>query len=102
MSHPLTTEAEQTSATTTGNGAANAAAVDLGRTSTKVDVFVDASGAADLTVEVSTDGETWREADTNSYGAAATDFRQYDLAYQHVRAYLSTATNTVEVVGRGI
>lgn len=102
MTHPLTSEAEPRSDTTTANGAANAAEIQQSRVSTKVDVFVDTSAAATLTVEVSTDGSTWRQSDTNDYGAAATDLRQYDLAYPYVRAYLDTATNTVEVVGRGV
>lgn len=100
--HPITNQCEQKSATTTGAGSANAAEIDLGRVSTKVDVFVDTSGAADLTVEVSTDGSTWREADTNSYGSASTDFRQYDIAYEHVRAYLSANVTALEIAGRGI
>lgn len=100
--HPLTTAAEQRAATTTGNGAANAAAIEQGRVSTHVDVFVDSSGAATLTVEVSTDGSTWRQADTVDYGSASVDFQQYEFAYEHVRAYLDTATNAVEVVGRGL
>lgn len=100
--HPLTNESAQVSASTSSAGSSNAAQIDLGSVSTEVDVFVDTSGAADLTVEVSTDGSTWREADTNSYGSDTTDFRQYDIAYQHVRAYLSANTTTVEVVGRGI
>lgn len=102
MAHPLTTEAEQTSASTSSTGSANAAEIDLGRVSTKVDVFVDTSGDATLTVEVSTDGSTWRQADTNSYTGASSDLRQYDFAYKHVRAHLNQNINTVEVAGRGI
>lgn len=100
--HPLTTASEATTDTTTGNGSANAAEIQLGDIKTNVDVFVDASATATLTVEVSTDGSTWREADSVDYGAAATDLQQYHFAYPHVRAYLDTATNTVEVVGRGV
>lgn len=100
--HPLTTAAESVSDTTTADGQGNAAEIELGRVSTKVDVFADCSGAATLTVEVSTDGSTWREADTVDYASASTDFRQYDITYPHVRAYLDTATNAVEVVGGGL
>jgi hypothetical protein len=100
--HPLTTASDQRSDTTTGNVSGNAAEIDLGEVRSKVDVFVDVSGAATLTVEVSTDGSTWRPADTNDYASARTDLRQYDLAYQHVRAYADTNTNIVEVVGRGL
>lgn len=98
----LSVAAEQRSDSTTASGSSNAAVVDLGPVKTNVDVFVDTSGAADLTVEVSTDGSTWRQADTNSYGSATTDLRQYDFAYQHVRVYLSANVNTLEVVGRGL
>lgn len=87
---------------TTGTGSASAASVALGAQRTNVDVFVDVSGAADLTVEVSTDGDTWRQADTVSYDAAGTDLQQYHFAYPHVRAYVSANATTVEVVGRGL
>lgn len=100
--HPLTTASELVSDTTTSNGAANAAQVDLGDLKTNVDVFADTSGAATLTIEVSADGSTWRQADTVSISSATTDLQQYHFAYPHVRAYLDTATNTVEVVGRGV
>lgn len=100
--HPITNQCEQKSESTDSAGSGNAAEIDLGRVSTKVDVFVDTSGDADLTVEVSTDGSTWRSADTNSYTGSSSDFRQYDFAYQHVRAHLNQNINTVEVVGRGI
>lgn len=100
--HPLTTEAEAVSDTTNANGSGNAAEIELGRVSTKVDVFADCGAATTLTVEVSTDGSTWREADTVDYGSASTDFRQYDITYPHVRAYLGAATNAVEVVGGGL
>lgn len=98
----LAVEVAQTSDTTSSAGASNAATINLGDAKTNVDVFVDVSGAADLTVEVSTDGSTWRQADTVSYGSASTDFQQYHLAYQHVRAYVSANATTVEVVGRGV
>lgn len=100
--HPLTNAGEQKDDATNTAGASNAASVDLGDVTTKVDVFVDVSGAADLTVEVSTDGSTWRQWDSVSYSAAATDQNQYDVAYEHVRAYVSANANVVEVVGRGI
>lgn len=100
--HPLSNAAEPDTTSTTSSGSGNAAQVDLGRVSTKVDVFVDTSGAADLTVEVSSDGSTWRQASTTSYGSASTDLQQFDFAYQHVRAYLSANVNTLEVTTRGI
>lgn len=87
---------------TDGTGSANAAAVDLGEYRTNVDVFVDVAGAATLTVEVSTDGSTWREADSVDYASESTDLQQYHLAYQHVRAYVDQNVTTVEVVGRGL
>lgn len=102
MVHPLTTAAEQESDSTTAVGSANAAQINLGRVSTKVDVFADVSGAAAITVEVSTDGSTWREAATTDLGAAGTDLQQYDFAYEHVRAYADANLNVLEVVGRGL
>lgn len=100
--HPVTNASEAVSDSTSENGESNAASVNLGKLKTNVDVFADTSGAATLTVEVSTDGSTWRQADTVDIGSATTDFQQYHFAYPHVRAYLDTATNTVEVVGRGV
>lgn len=99
---PITTASEQRADTTTSAGQANAAAVNLGDLRTNADVFVDVSGAATLTVEVSTDGQTWREADSVDYASAATDLQQYHFAYQHVRAYVDANANAVEVVGRGL
>lgn len=100
--HPVTTASEAVTDTTDSNGSGNAASVNLGKLKTNVDVFADTSGAATLTVEVSSDGSTWREADSVDLGSATTDLQQYHFAYPHVRAYLDTATNTVEVVGRGV
>lgn len=91
----------QVSDATATAGSSNAASVDLGTQRTNVDVFVDVSGAATLTVEVSTDGSTWREADSQTYDTES-DLQQYHFAYQHVRAYVDANATTVEVVGRGL
>lgn len=105
MVHPLTTAAEQDTDSTTTAGAANAAQIDLGDVSTKVDVFVDVSGAATLTVEVSPTGAFGgeeKQASTTDYGSASTDFQQFDFAYEYVRAYVDANLNDLEVVGRGV
>lgn len=102
MVHPLTTEATKDTGSTSSDGSSNAAQVDLGRVSRAADVFVNNSGSAQLTVEVSEDNSTWRQADTQTYSSATTDFKQYEFAYPHVRAFLNASTNTVEVVGRGL
>lgn len=86
---------------TTANGASNAAQLDLA-TRTLAEVYYDVSGAATITVEVSTDGATWREHQTYSAGSAETGFLSVETGYQHVRAYADTATNTVEIASKGV
>lgn len=102
MAHPLENLAEPIVDDTSGDGSGNAATLDLGPIRQAVDVFVDCSGAATLTVEASFDGSTWRTFDTVDYSSATTSMEQYDIAYPHVRAYLDTATNTVEVASKGL
>lgn len=91
------------SATDSGTGAGNAATVTTGPVRTNVDVFVDTSGSATLTVEVSPDdGSTWRYLDTVSYSSSTTEMEQYDTVYPDVRAYLDQNRNVVELATGGI
>lgn len=87
---------------TTSSGSSNAASLDLGDVRKDLDIYVDTSGAATLTVEVSKDDSTWRTFDTVDYGSDTESMEQYDIAYQYVRAYLDTATNTVEMSSKGV
>jgi hypothetical protein len=90
-------------ATDSGTGAANAAALSLGDLRTDLDIFVDVAGAATLTVEVSPDGgATWRQFDTVEYGAATVEVEQYDTSYPEMRAYLDANRNLVEMVSKGV
>jgi len=100
--HPLSTEAQTRTETATQDGSANAATVHTPPSPTKVDVYYSATGSAVLTIEVSTDGTTWREADTVSFTGSNEGFQQYDFAYRHVRAWLSDNTDTVEIVAGGL
>lgn len=103
--HPLTTEARQINASTTDAGAANAAALDLERVRKAVDLATNVTDVSTVTVEVSTTGDfagEEKEADTLNYNAAETDFQQYDIAYQHVRAYADGNVSEIELVSRGV
>lgn len=95
------TDTDPISATDSGTGSANAAQLDLGSLRKDVDVHVDTSNDATLTVEVSTDASTWRQFDTVSYTGASTAMEQYEVAYQHVRAHLNQNRNLVELASKG-
>ena len=84
-----------------GTGSGNAAELQLGATRSVVDIHVDTSGDATLTVEVSTDGSTWRRLDTVSYTGASQYIEQYDTAYPHIRAYLNQNRTLVEMAAKG-
>lgn len=103
--HPITTESRQINASTTNAGSANATSLDLERMRKDVDLSVNVSADALVTLEVSTDGSfdgEEKQADTVTYSGSSTDFRQYDIAYQHVRAFANASVNELELVSRGI
>jgi hypothetical protein len=92
----------QIDASDSGAGSSNAATLDLGDFRKDFDVFVDTTGDATLTVEVSEDGgTTWRQYDSISYNGSSEEVEQFDTAFQHVRAYLNQNRNEVVVVSRG-
>lgn len=95
------TDTDPISATDSGTGSANAAQLDLGSLRKDVDVHVNTSGDATLTVEVSTDASTWREFDTVSYTGGDVRMEQYEIAYRHVRAYLNQNRTLVELASKG-
>lgn len=90
-------EADPISAEADGAGENNAAELDMGALRSIFDVFVDTSGEATLTVEVSSDGETWRPHDSIDYAGDTDEMEQFDTAFQHVRAYLDQNHTTVEI-----
>lgn len=85
-----------------GTGAGNAAFVQLGEHRKTVDIHVDTNGSATLTVEVTPDGNTFRELDTVSYSSATQEIEQYSTAYEGIRAYLNQNRNLVEVSAKGV
>lgn len=95
-------DAAPITATDSGTGSENAAELDLGALRSALDIHVDTSGAAQLTVEVSADGETWRPFDSVDYSGAATEVEQYETSYRYVRAYLDSSRNVVEVASKGV
>ena len=70
----------------------------------RVDVAVDTSGAASLTVAFSRsgdfDGEEWT-VDV-AYDAAEEIIEQFDPAHQYVRAQVDANLNRLEIVSRGV
>ena len=60
------------------------------------------SGAATVTIEVSTDGATWRPFESISVSQATAEIAQIDTAYQHVRAHADANLNTLELSGKGV
>jgi hypothetical protein len=88
----------------TGVGSANAATATLGPLRSSVNVHVDTSGAATLTVEVSPDGGTsWLQFDTVNYSSATTEVEAYpEVAFADVRAYLDTNRNGVTLASKGV
>jgi hypothetical protein len=87
--------------TDSGTGASNAAQLDLESVRTIVDFYVSTSGAATLTVEVSTGGNTWREFDTVDYTSATSEVEQYETGYRFVRAYLDQNRTVIEASAKG-
>lgn len=82
---------------TTGIGSGNAAQIQMTERESLVDVFVDVSGAATLTVEVSKDGSNWLSFDSKSYSAAAEETRQYQTAFEYIRAYVDANITKIVV-----
>jgi hypothetical protein len=97
-------DASAITADDSGTGAANAAQATLGPLRSAVNVHIDTSGAATLTVEVSPDGGTsWLQFDTVQYSAATTQVEAYaDVAFADVRAYLDTNRNGVTLASKGV
>jgi len=85
-----------------GIGSGNAASVDLGSLRSDVDIHVDTSGDATLTVEVSKDGGTWRTFEELSYTGASEGMEQFTTTYKHMRAYLDQNRNLVEISAKGV
>jgi hypothetical protein len=78
-------------------------AVDLDD-SGRVDVAVDVSGAATLTVEFSATGDFTGEEFTVTvdYDAATEIIEQFDPAHKYVRAQVDANLTNLEVVSRGV
>jgi len=89
-------------ASDSGTGSGNAAQLDLGPIRSSVDVHVDTSGAATLTVEVSTDGNNWRTYQTVDYGSGTATVEHFNTASGQIRAYLDSNRNLVEMSAKGL
>lgn len=86
-------------ATDSGTGASNAAELYIGQWSTRnVDLFVDTSGSATLTVEVKSGAGSWRPGDSFTYSSSVSKIEQLETTYPNIRAYLDTNRNLVEMV----
>lgn len=88
-------------ASTSNTGSSNAAEIQLGKKRVAFDVAYDLSGSATITVEVSSDGTTWRTFQTvNSSGTNST--LTEDTAFEYVRAYADQNLNTLEMSSKGV
>jgi hypothetical protein len=91
----------QDSTTTAGNNVS----LDLGDLRESVGIVADVSGAATLTVSVSTTGNFSGEQHdvvTIDYTSSGVNLEQFDFAYQHIQASVNSNLNELEIVSRGI
>lgn len=86
---------------TTTAGSANAADLDLGSHRKDVDVFYDLSGAATVTIEVSTDDTNWRQFEQFTTSGAESDVLQFSTAFRYVRVYADANLTRIEMSSKG-
>jgi hypothetical protein len=89
-------------ATTTTNG--EAISIPLGSYLTLVDISVDTSGAATLSIAVSDTGEFSGEettVQTVDYAEAVANLEQFEFAYPFIQASVDANLNELELIARG-
>ena len=74
----------------------------LGDYRKSVDIWVNTSGEATMTVQVRKAGGPWRTLDEVSYNAETTEVEQYDTSYEEIRAKVDTNLNGIEMVSKGV
>jgi len=92
----------QVTATTSTNG--EDISVDLGTGRQLVDIVVDTSGSASLSIDVSTTGDFTGEetnVQTISYDSAVTNLEQFDFAVQYIQASVDSNLNELTLISRG-
>ena len=97
----MTKAATQTAQTTT---AGEDISIPLGSYLTLVDVLVDTSGGATLSIEVSNTGAFDGEettVQTVAYDAGVTNLEQFEFAYPYVQVRVDSNLNELEIVSRG-
>lgn len=78
--------------------------LDLGDVRNGVDVAVDISGSATLTIQVSTTGDFAGEefeVQTIDYSSAVVSLEQFEFRHQHVRCKVDANLNNLEMIARG-
>lgn len=78
--------------------------LDLGDVKNGVDIAVDTSGAATLTIQVSTTGDFGGEqfeVRTIDYSSAVVNLEQFTFRHQYVRCKADANLNDLEMVARG-
>jgi len=104
MAYNHIAESNTVSDSSTTTGTVGAVSLETGKLRSDVDLWIDVSGSATLTVEVSTtgdfDGEE-HEVLTEGFDTE-TDLRQFDFAYPYVRAYVDANLNELEIVASGV
>ncbi|TKX79274.1 hypothetical protein EXE53_16735 [Halorubrum sp. SD626R] len=89
---------EPISDTTSSDGAANAATLQLGKRQS-TDVIYDVAAETEIVTEISTDGSTWHERDRIT--ASGTGSILLTVAFEHVRAYATSDTNEIVIGAKG-
>jgi len=93
--------ATQSNRTTT---AGDAISIPLGSYLTLVDVLVDTSGGATLSIAVSNTGDFDGEETTVqevTYDASVTNLEQFEFAYPFVQVSVDSNLNELELISRG-
>lgn len=93
-----TTGTDPISDQTASNGVSNAAELTLGKRMA-TDVLYDVSAETDIVVEVSTDGSTYQERERIT--SSGTGNILLTIAFEYVRAYAVSNTNSVTIAAKG-
>lgn len=89
------------SATTTSTGSANAAQINVPDGRSTITAAYDVSGACDVTVEVSPDGNTWYQHGSVSPGGATTGTIDATSGFNYARIYVSANINSASIGAKG-
>lgn len=105
----LVADTEQIVDTTELAGEQNAAELNLGDVRTQFDIHYEVSVAGTIVVELSSDGNNWKNAEAlESASGGESNVRSFDTAFQYARTYADGNDfndgdiTEIELVGRGV